>query len=70
MPLVRECGIRPFVDHRLSWEVGHLFEVVLTNGHAFAQKDGWAEHLKHRARKFQAKAEEMAGRAEEKIAIR
>ena len=47
-----ECGIRPFVDHRLSWEVGHLFEVVLTNGHALAQKEEWAEHLRTRGRKF------------------
>jgi hypothetical protein len=50
-----ECGIRPFVDHRLSWEVGHLFEVVLTNGHALAQKEAWAEHLRLRARKFETK---------------
>jgi hypothetical protein len=62
-----ECGIRPFVDHRLSWEVGHLFEVVLTNGHALAQKDDWAEHLKHRARRFEAKAEEIEAKAEDTL---
>jgi hypothetical protein len=60
-----ECGIRPFVDHRLSWEVGHLFEVVLTNGHAVAQKEAWAEHLKTRARKFEQKAEETEARTEQ-----
>jgi hypothetical protein len=65
-----ECGIRPFVDHRLSWEVGHLFEVVLTNGHALAQKDQWAEHVKHRARKFEAKAEVIEARAEGEVAIK
>jgi len=65
-----ECGIRPFVDHRLSWEVGHLFEVVLTNGHAIAQKDAWAEHVRLRARKFEAKAEEIEARAEEETAVR
>ena len=64
-----ECGIRPFVDHRLSWEVGHLFEIVLTNGHALAQKDDWADHLKHRARKFEAKAEEIEARADREIAV-
>jgi len=53
------CGIRPFVDHRLSWEVGHLFEMVLTNGHALAQKEAWAEHVKQRARKFEARPEEV-----------
>ena len=57
------CGIRPFVDHRLSWEVGHLFEVVLTNGHALAQKKQWVEHVRHRARKFEAKAEEIEAEA-------
>jgi hypothetical protein len=64
------CGIRPFVDHRLSWEVGHLFEVVLTNGHALAQKDEWAEHVRHRARKFAAKAEEIEQQAESSLAAR
>lgn len=59
-----ECGIRPFVDHALSWEVGHLFEVVLTNGHAVAQKEDYAEHLRHRARRFERKAEEIEARAE------
>ena len=62
-----ECGIRPFVDHRLSWEVGHLFEVVLTNGHALAQKDQWAEHVRHRARKFEAKAEEIEAQAQASV---
>ncbi|MGZ8347406.1 MAG: hypothetical protein ACXWUP_09880 [Allosphingosinicella sp.] len=50
------AGIRPFVDHRLSWEVGHLFEIVLTNGHAVAQKARWAEHRRTRAAKFAHKA--------------
>lgn len=58
-----EAGIRPFVDHRLSWEVGHLFEVVLTNGHAVAQRDQWAEHQRTRAAKFARKAEETERRA-------
>lgn len=55
-----ECGIKPFVDHRLSWEVGHLFEVILTNQTAWAQKDKWAEHRKTRGDKFKVeqKAEE------------
>ena len=56
-----EVGIRPFVDHRLSWEVGHLFEVVLTNGHALAQREQWAEHQRTKAAKFARKAEEVMG---------
>ena len=57
-----EAGIRPFVDHRLSWEVGHLFEVVLTNGHALAQREAWAEHQRTKAAKFAAKADEIERR--------
>ena len=59
-----EAGIRPFVDHRLSWEVGHLFEVVLTNGHAIAQREAWAEHQRTKAAKFVAKAREVEARAD------
>lgn len=51
-----ETGIKPFVDHRLSWEVGHCFEVILTNQTAWAQQDKWAQHMKTRAAKFDAKA--------------
>jgi len=65
LPPISDLG-----DHRLSWEVGHLLEVVLTNGHAVTQKDAWVEHVKHRARKFEAKAEEIEARADEEFAIR
>jgi hypothetical protein len=53
------AGIRPFVDHRLSWEVGHLFEIVLTNGHAVAQREAWAAHRRKNGAKFAEKAAEM-----------
>lgn len=51
------AGIRPFVDHRLSWEVGHLFEIVLTNGHAVAQREAWEAHRRENGAKFGAKAD-------------
>lgn len=63
-----EAGIRPFVDHGLSWEVGHLFEVVLTNGHAAAQHDQWCAHQRSKAAKFAKKAEEIEQRAEGELA--
>ena len=47
-----EAGIVPHCDHRLSWEVGHCFEVVLTNAAAVAQKGDWAAYVKARGRKF------------------
>lgn len=55
-----EAGIVPFVDHGLSWEVGHMFEMILTNRHACSQKEQWAEHQAHKADKFKAKAEHVA----------
>lgn len=62
-----EAGIRPFVDHRLSWEVGHIFEVILTNQTAVNAKDAWAEHRRTRADKFLIKAEEIEDRAEREL---
>jgi hypothetical protein len=59
-----EAGVRPFVDHRLSWEVGHCFEVILYNSHAVAQRDKWAEHQRTKAAKFAAKAEAIEDQAE------
>ena len=61
------AGIRPFVDHRLSWEVGHLFEILLTNGHALAQRDRWADHIRNRARKFEAQAEAIEAQAGDEL---
>src|SRR3954463_2587994 len=36
-----DAGIRVYVDHGLSWQVGHIHERVLTNADAEAQKDAW-----------------------------
>lgn len=65
---LKEAGIRPFVDHGLSWEVGHVFEVIITNASACNQKDKWAEHQKTRGDKFRLKAEEIEDRAEVELA--
>ena len=40
---VRDAGVKVFVDHGLSWEVGHIHEQVLTNAHALIQRDRWTE---------------------------
>lgn len=63
----REAGITPFIDHGLSWEVGHLSEVILTNAHALAQKDKWSEWRQKRADKFAVKAQEIEQAAESEI---
>lgn len=62
------AGIRPFVDHRLSWEVGHMFEVILTNRHAGAQQGEWAEHQRAKSEKFARKIEAIEQRAEDTVA--
>lgn len=54
---VREAGGRIFVDHALSWEVGHIGEQILTNAHACAHRERWIEH-----------GERLKARYEEKIA--
>ena len=63
-----EVGIRPFLDHRLSWEIGHLSEIILTNAHAVAQREQWVEHRRKQARKFETRAAEIEQRAEQGLA--
>jgi hypothetical protein len=48
---LRAAGIRIFVDHGLSWEVGHIHERILTNAHAAVQQGRWEQGVgKARAR--------------------
>lgn len=42
----RAAGIPVRVDHGLSWEVGHLDEVVLTNARVLADRDRWIQSRK------------------------
>jgi len=61
---LKEAGIQPFVDHRLSWEVGHISEMILTNAHAHVQRDKWAEVRKARGDKFSEAAKRIEHEAE------
>jgi len=36
-----DAGIKIYVDHGLSWQVGHIHEKVLTNADTVAQKEAW-----------------------------
>lgn len=54
----REAGARIFVDHALSWEVGHIGEQILTNAHANVQREKWALQHEKTAAKYRAKIEE------------
>lgn len=55
---LRDAGLTPFIDHGLSWEIGHLHEIILTNAHAVSQQDRWDEFWQRRADKFADAAEE------------
>jgi hypothetical protein len=50
---VREAGGRIFVDHALSWEVGHITDQILTNAHACAQQERWIEQGNKLKKKFE-----------------
>lgn len=55
-----DAGITAFCDHGLSWEIGHIHEMILTNAHAVAQKDRWDEFWGSRNDKFAKAAEAVA----------
>ena len=38
---LREAGVTIYVDHGLSWQVGHIAERVLTNADSEAQREAW-----------------------------
>jgi hypothetical protein len=57
-----EAGIKAFCDHGLSWEIGHIHEVILTNAHACVQQPQWDEFWGKRLDKF-AKAAEVEAAA-------
>ena len=38
---LRAAGVKAYVDHGLSWQVGHVAERVLTNADAEAERDAW-----------------------------
>jgi hypothetical protein len=56
---LREAGGRVFVDHALSWEVGHIHEMIMTNAHAVAQKDRWRQNAKEKTAQLEKKIEEL-----------
>lgn len=59
-----EAGVKPFVDHALSWHVGHLHEVILTNAHAETQQGAFKEYQRKKAEKLAADIDEDKAEAE------
>ncbi len=55
---VRDAGGQIFVDHALSWEVGHITDQILTNAHALAHKDKWIKKGVELRERYQTKIDE------------
>ena len=53
---VRAAGGKVWVDHGLSWEVGHICDQILTNAHAERQRDKWIEFEARKGDKFKVAA--------------
>lgn len=52
---VRDAGCTVYIDHGLSWEVGHIAEQILTNAHANAHREGWEARSKAQGEKLRDK---------------
>ena len=57
----RAAGLKVWVDHHLSWEVGHIAAAIMTNAHAWRQKDKWAEQCQAAFKKYEERAKELEG---------
>lgn len=60
---VRKAGGQVFVDHALSWEVGHISEQILTNAHANNHRERWVQKGKDLRERFEKKVEEAEAAA-------
>jgi hypothetical protein len=58
---IRDAGIKVYCDHALSWEVGHIHEQIITNGHANIQREKWLERSDKAREKYTSKADELEG---------
>lgn len=55
---IRKAGGRIFVDHGLSWHVGHLTDQILTNAHANAHRERWVSKGKELKERLEKQIEE------------
>lgn len=51
---IREAGVPVYVDHDLSWGIGHLGEQIMTAAHALRDKDKWLNFQRTKMDKFRA----------------
>lgn len=55
---LRDAGFKAYVDHGLSWEVGHIHEQVITNAHANVQQERWGQKADQARQRYLDKIEE------------
>lgn len=58
--LIREAGVSVNVDHGLSWDVGHIDEMILTNAHTIVQREKFLAYDKVKLDKFKETTTEAA----------
>lgn len=56
---IREAGIKVYCDHGVSWTVGHITNIVLTNAHAVTQRDQWLGKQQEMSERYSKRAEEL-----------
>ncbi|TXH83586.1 MAG: hypothetical protein E6Q77_04040 [Rhizobium sp.] len=55
----KDAGVKVFCDHSVSWRVGHIHEIALTNGDALRQEPEWTKKTKALADKYKQRIDEL-----------
>lgn len=58
---LKDAGIVPWVDHGLSWEVGHIAKATFTNAHAVSEREAWVAKYEAGKKKREARIAEVEG---------
>jgi len=56
---IRDAGLKVYVDHGVSWEIGHIHENILMNAHANVQKGRWQARTDAARKRFEDRAQEL-----------
>ena len=56
---LKAAGVPIYLDHGVSWEVGHIHKIVLTNHHAVKQEQDWIAHGEKRAKRYEPAIERL-----------
>lgn len=55
----RAAGAKVYIDHALSWNVGHITDQIMTNAHAVAHEERWVKKHKDQAKAMQDRIEAL-----------